>query len=128
MNSLWKAMVGQVVQVWTSGAILTSGSHSHYFGVLEACDEDALLLRQQNGETLFLPLSTIRRIETIDPDELSQENLLLRPTSAPDSETLVRPAADPSTSDPNRLLRTVDSVAKTAPNSKPSEPHTPDAP
>jgi hypothetical protein len=112
MNSLWKAMIGQAVQVWMAGP-MGGGPRTFYFGILEACDVDAMLLRQTNGETLFLPLSSIRRVEMFDLDGTRPENKLLRPAGAPNSETLVRPASDGSIHDSRRLVRPADAGGKT---------------
>ncbi len=109
MSEQIKALVGQWVEVrWGAGsgpAVFPSyvALPSLVYGLVEECDDYALLLRKLDGETLYLPLDSIRSMKPVAPPRQAQDQLL-RPSEAPDANSLVRPAAGPS-EESNYLLR-----------------------
>lgn len=90
------------------GAFLGVGS-SVYIGVLEGLDEASLLVRTPTGETLYLPLRNVMRVDCIEPPPSGPPGTLLRPADAPpeDTDRLLRPARKGGEGDPARLPRPV---------------------
>ena len=72
-------------------------------GILESEDDAAIVVRQANGEALYIPIETITSIQMIAQPERIPGGTLLRPAadSVPES-VLVRPA---ESTGPETLLR-----------------------
>ena len=92
---------------YSVAGLFSSGGGIHAaFGILESEDDAAILVRQANGETLYLPIETIRTIQVIAPPEPIPGGTLLRPAGDSASESmLVRPA---ESAGPETLLRQTD--------------------
>src|SRR5437870_3140488 len=70
-----------------------SAGANYTYGVLVTADEAAVLVRQPDGEILFIPMSSVRRVGLIEPPELGPGGTLLRPSTVPvEPGMLMRPA------------------------------------
>src|SRR2546427_6665121 len=90
-------IVGKWVAVaysYTVTGIFTAGAGMHFaYGVLESADDAALLVRQADGETLYIPTANARGVRMIEPPEMGPGGTLLRPSNSESlEEALVRPA------------------------------------
>ena len=104
-DAFWQGWLGKPIKVWM-GRGGRDGLRGFYFGVLDDFDEYAIFLRQQDGETAFLPIYSIVRVEPFDLDSTLPEGSLLRAALNPDeADNLLRPASDSGSDDRDRLLR-----------------------
>jgi hypothetical protein len=95
-------LVGHWVQIRTTPYLPgIGGPTGNEFGILEAVDEGALLLKKWNGETLYLPIDSIREVIQME-ESPADADTLLRASEAPE-EPLLRPASGGDT-DPDKLL------------------------
>ena len=98
----WVAITYSFTGVSASGYGMFSA-----FGILDSADDGALLIRQADGETLFLPLETVRGMNLIEPPELGPQGTLMVPAVSTPGSLL--PPSESVVSNSEHLLRTTDS-------------------
>lgn len=93
MTETLEDLAGHWAEIHTGHSGAFGGLAGFHVGFVEEVTEYAVLLRKIDGEVLFLPRGTLRQVKIVDPEDTSEAGTLLRASSAPDSESLLRPAS-----------------------------------